>query len=172
MTPSNPSQRLPLGSGPAKDEGVGDWQSHPFLEGLSPDHLTTLTEFAMPTGFAADEVIFREGEIANRFYLILEGHVVLETRTPDGSPVKADSITTGEVLGWSWLFPPYIWHFTARASSSVKAMFFYGTWLREFCATDPVFGFELMRRTAAVVIRRLQATRQQLIRSAVRLRAV
>ena len=126
----------------------------------------------MPTSFAADEVIFREGEIANRFYLILEGCVILETKTPDRSSVKADSLTTGDVLGWSWLFPPYIWNFTARATSCVHAIFFYGTWLRERCAVDPVFGHELMRRTATVVIRRLQATRQQLIRSAVRLRAV
>ena len=103
------------------DEEPGKWKTHPFLEGLSPEHLATLTECAMPTGFAADEIIFREGEMANRFYLILEGCVVLETRTPDGLSVKADAITTGDVLGWSWLFPPYAWNFTARASSSVRA---------------------------------------------------
>jgi len=154
------------------DEGASDWKSHPFLENFSPEHLAVLTECAMPSGFAADEVIFREGEMANRFYLILEGCVVLETKAPDRSSVKADSLTAGDVLGWSWLFPPYVWNFTARATSSVRAIFFYGTWLRERCATDPAFGCELMRRMAGVVIRRLQATRQQLIRSAVRQRAV
>lgn len=147
------------------DEGAGNWKSHPFLEGFSPEHLAALTECAMPTEFAANEVIFREDEMANRFYLILEGVVVLETKTPDCSAVKADSVTAGEVLGWSWLFPPYFWNFTARATSRVRAIFFYGTWLRERCATDPVFGYELMRRVTAVVIHRLQATRQQLIRS-------
>jgi CRP/FNR family cyclic AMP-dependent transcriptional regulator len=151
---------------------AGNWKSHPFLEGFSPEHLATLTECAMPSGFAVDEVIFREGELANRFYLILEGCVILETQTPDHSSVKADSLTSGDVLGWSWLFPPYVWNFTARATSSVRAIFFYGTWLRERSTVDPVFGYELMRRMTGVVIRRLQATRQQLIRSAVRLRAV
>jgi CRP-like cAMP-binding protein len=164
----------PLGHADASrwDKGAADWKSHPFLEGFSPEHLAALTECAMPTEFTANEVIFREREIANRFYLILEGVVVLEAKTPDCSAVKADSVTAGDVLGWSWLFPPYFWNFTARATSRVRAIFFYGTWLRERCATDPVFGYELMRRMAAVVIHRLQATRQQLIRSAARLRAV
>lgn len=154
------------------DEDAGDWKSHPFLTDLSPEHLAALTECAMPSGFAADEIIFREGELANRFYLILEGCVILEAKAPDSSSVKAGSLTAGDVLGWSWLFPPYVWNFTARTTSSVRAIFFYGTWLRERCTSDPAFGYELMRRMAGVVIRRLQATRQQLIRSTVRLRAL
>jgi CRP/FNR family transcriptional regulator, cyclic AMP receptor protein len=69
------------------------------------------------------------------------------------------------VLGWSWLFPPYTWNFTARALTPVRAIFFYGTWLRERCDVEPELGYELMRRTAAVLMRRLQATRQQLIQA-------
>ena len=163
MTPSNPSNRLPSGNGPARDEGVADWQSHPFLEGLSPEHLTALVECAMPSGFEAGEVVFREGEIANRFYLILQGRVVLEAAVRNHPPVPVDSVGAGGVLGWSWLFPPCTWHFTARAIQPVQAIFFYGTWLRERCAADPAFGYELMRRTATVVVRRLQAARLQLI---------
>ena len=154
------------------DEGADNWKSHPFLNDFSPDHLAVLTECAMPTEFAPDEIIFREGEMANRFYLILEGVAVLETKTLESSSVKVDSVTAGDVLGWSWLFAPYVWNFTARATSRVRAIFLYGTWLRERCATDPAFGYELMRRMAAVVIHRLQAARQQLIRSTTRQRAV
>lgn len=154
------------------DEGAGDWKSHPFLKDLSPEHLVALTECAMPTEFTAGEVIFREGEMANRFYLILEGLIVLETKAQDCSSVNVDSISVGDVLGWSWLFPPYLWNFRARATSRVRAIFFYGTWLRERCVTDPAFGYELMRRMAEVVIHRLQATRQQLIRATARQRAV
>ena len=162
----------PLHPDTTRWEGAGDWKSHPFLADLSPEHLAELTACAMPSGFAADEIIFREGEMANRFYLILEGCVILETKTPDALSVKVDSLSAGDVLGWSWLFPPYLWNFTARATGSVRAVFFYGTWLRERCSAEPVFGHELMRRVAGVVVRRLQATRQQLIRSAARLRAV
>jgi CRP/FNR family transcriptional regulator, cyclic AMP receptor protein len=121
----------------------------------------------MPTDFKAEQVIFREGEMANRFYLILEGRVALETEAADHPPLLVDSVTAGDVLGWSWLFPPYTWNFTARALEPVRANFFYGTWLRERCATEPALGYELMRRTVGVVIRRLQATRHQLIGLAV-----
>jgi len=68
------------------------------------------------------------------------------------------------VLGWSWLFPPYNWHFSARAVEPTTAIFFYGTRLREECEDDPAFGFELMKRVAAIVIQRLQVTRVQLLR--------
>jgi CRP-like cAMP-binding protein len=118
----------------------------------------------MPTRFEAEQLIFREGEMANRFYLILEGRVVLEADAPDRPPVLVDYASTGDVLGWSWLFPPYIWNFTARAVEPGRAIFFYGTWLRERCGSDPSLGYELMRCTAGVMIHRLQAARQELVR--------
>lgn len=166
MTRSTRPNASPSETGPAREKGVASWSSHPFLEDLSPEHLAILAECAMPTGFEAGQVVFREGEMANRFYLILEGRMVLEAGVREQPPVAVDTIAAGEVLGWSWLFPPYTWSFSARAVEPVRAIFFYGTWLRERCVADPGFGCELMRRTAAVVIRRLQATRMQLIRLA------
>ncbi len=165
MTPPAP-QGVPGSQRPAGGEEAANWKSHPFLQAFSAEHLGLLAECAMPTTFKPGQVIFREGEMANRFYLILEGCVVLETEAPDRPPVPVDSVTAGDVLGWSWLFPPYTLNFTARAVQPVRAIFFYGTWLRERCASDPALGYELMRRTAGILIRRLQATRQQLIRLA------
>lgn len=155
----------PNADGSAREAAVAGWQSHPFLEGLSAEHLAVLQDCAMVTGFPAKHVIFRQGEIANRFYLVLQGHVVLEAEK-GRTRVRVDSISSGEVLGWSWLFPPYAWNFTAQTIEPVRAVFFYGTWLRERCASDPAFGYELMRRMAAVVIRRLTAARLQLLRLA------
>jgi CRP/FNR family transcriptional regulator, cyclic AMP receptor protein len=168
MNPQDHTKAAPPADRRALDEGAVGWKSHPFLQGLSAEYLTTLAECAMPTSFKAEQVIFREGEMANRFYLILEGHVVLEADAPDRPPVPVECISTGDVLGWSWLYAPYVWNFTARAVEPVRAIFFYGTWLRERCDADPVLGYELMRRTAGLVIRRLQATRQQLVRLAAR----
>ena len=76
-----------------------------------------------------------------------------------------DQLGAGDVLGWSWLFPPYTWNFSARTLEPVKAVFFYGTWLRERSETDLTLGYELMQRTASVLMRRLQATRQQLVKA-------
>jgi CRP/FNR family transcriptional regulator, cyclic AMP receptor protein len=147
-------------------EGGGmHWRAHPFLDDLHPDHLAILASCAMPTRFVTDQIIFREGDMANRFYLILEGRVGVGADAPDRPPVLVEHLAAGDVLGWSWLFPPYVWNFTARAVEPVRATFFYGTWLREQCEAKPVFGYELMKRTAAVAVRRLQATRQELVRA-------
>jgi CRP/FNR family cyclic AMP-dependent transcriptional regulator len=165
MNPRPESQsQLPANAG----MGLGHpavWQNHPFLRGLNESQLAVLAECAMTTSYAAEQLIFREGETANRFYLIVEGRVQVEAEAPDRPAVPVEVVTAGEVLGWSWLFPPYTWNFTARALTPVRAIFFYGTWLRERCDVDPELGYELMRRTAAVLMRRLQATRQQLIQA-------
>jgi len=138
---------------------------HPFLHGLKPEHLRLLTQNAMRMHYAAGELIFREGDPANRFYLIEEGHVSLESPRRDENGVLIESIGAGDVLGWSWLFQPYYWHFDARATEPTSAIFFYGTHLREACEDDHDLGYELMKRMAQVVIRRLQATRQRLVKA-------
>lgn len=137
----------------------------PFLSGLSEQHQQTLLDCAMFQEFAQGEIIFREGDPANRFYLILEGEVTLESDGREQDPILVQKIGAGDVLGWSWLFAPYYWHFNARTTSvqPTKAIFFYGTRLREICEEDACFGYELMKRIASVVIQRLQATRKELL---------
>jgi CRP-like cAMP-binding protein len=136
---------------------------HPFLHGMKPEHLAILTECAMPAEFKKGELIFREGDPANRFYLIRSGRVELQAKVQERDCMLIQTIGPGDVLGWSWLFPPYYWHFDARATSPVKAIFFYGTWLREYSEQDHNLGYELMKRTAEVVIKRLQAARKYLV---------
>jgi CRP/FNR family transcriptional regulator, cyclic AMP receptor protein len=138
---------------------------HPFGHDLSLAHVQALAECAMPAQFVAGELIFREGDPANRFYLVQSGKVVLESRTEGGLPVRIGAVGPGEVLGWSWLFPPYAWHFDARAVEPVTAIFFYATRLREFCDQNHDLGYELLKRMAAIVVKRLQITRRQLIES-------
>ena len=136
---------------------------HPMFKGLAPQYLNLLAEVAMLKEFQADEVIFREGDPANRFYLILEGDIALESSRPESAPVRLQVIGAEDVLGWSWLFPPYYWHFDARALTPTKAIFFYGTWLRENCERDHDLGYELIKRMSAVVIGRLQAVRKRVV---------
>ena len=137
--------------------------SHPFLEGMTAHQRRILTDCAMVSRFAPGELIFREGDPANRFYLIHKGKVALESYVSDKGIIQIDEIGSGNLLGWSWLFPPYYWHFDARAVEPTIAVFFYGTPLREECETDHDFGYELMKRMAEVVIKRLQCTRRQLL---------
>jgi len=134
----------------------------PFLNGMIPRHLRTIAECAMPSSFDGGELIFREGDVANRFYLVQEGSVALESRSRQSDPIRIQTIGPGDVLGWSWLFPPYLWHFDARAIDPVKVLFVYGSRMREHCEDDHDFGYELVRRMAEVMMIRLQATRWQL----------
>jgi len=136
---------------------------HPFLAGMNRTELSLLTDCAMVVHFAPGEVIFHEGELANRFYLIESGKVILESNGAAVDPVVIDRIGAGDLLGWSWMFPPYVWHFTARAAEPVTAIFFYGTILREYCERDHALGYELFKRMGAVMIKRLQAAREKLV---------
>ena len=109
-----------------------DVAAHPFLIGLAESHIRLLADCAMRARFRAQEVIFREGEIANRFYLLNTGKVILEsTQEIGGPPVVIDTIGPGDLFGWSWIFPPHTWHFTALAAEPTAAIFFYGTILRD-----------------------------------------
>jgi CRP-like cAMP-binding protein len=136
---------------------------HPFLAGMNRSQLTLLTDCAMVVHFNPGELIFREGELANRFYLIETGKVVLESSGRCGEPVVIDEVNAGNLLGWSWMFPPYVWHFTARAAERTEAVFFYGTILREYCERDHSLGYELFKRMSAVMVKRLQAARGKML---------
>jgi len=135
--------------------------NHPFAKGMPRRVIDRIADFAMEAEFAKGDHIFREGEPANRFYLILEGRVELETFLGERGVARVQTLGAGEVLGWSWLFPPYYWHFDARAVEPTRAIFLYGTPLRELCEEDPQLGYELLKRIAALVVARLQATRQR-----------
>ena len=149
----------------SRDQLRHQLEAHPFFNGMSPEHITIFAEYATVTEFVAGQPIFHEGDPANCFYLILEGSVALEANLPPGGGQVIDHLGASEVLGWSWLFPPYRWHFAARALTPTKAVFFYGTWLRERCDQDPRLGLELMKRVTGVIVRRLQTTRQRLGRA-------
>jgi CRP/FNR family cyclic AMP-dependent transcriptional regulator len=136
---------------------------HPFLAGMNGAQLALLTDCAVVVHFDPGQVIFREGEFANRFYLIETGKVILESSGRFGNPVVIDKVAAGDLLGWSWMFPPYVWHFTARAVEPTEAIFFYGTILREYCERDHALGYELFKRMSAVMIKRLQAARDKML---------
>jgi CRP/FNR family transcriptional regulator, cyclic AMP receptor protein len=135
---------------------------HPFLAGLNRTQLALLTDCAMSARFKKGEVILREGEFADRFYLLETGKVALESELGFNEPVTIETIGAGELLGWSWMFPPYVWHFTARAIQPTQAIFFYGTILREYCERDHSLGYELFKRMSAVMVKRLQAAREKM----------
>ena len=138
-------------------------RKYAFFDGMRPEHLAKLAEGAKVGQFKEGAVLFREGEPANQFYLIESGRILLEVHEPAVGTTPVQTLSAGDVLGWSWLFPPFVWHFQARAVEPSKAIILNGAHLLVSAEHDHDFGYELMKRVAQVVIRRLQAARKQLL---------
>lgn len=138
-------------------------KEHPFFAELSDEHIALLVGCAKNVVFKAGEFLFREGEDADSFYIIRHGKVVVETFVPQKGPISIQTRDTGEVLGWSWLVPPYRWHFDARAFELTRALLLDGKCLRDKLDKDHDLGYELMRRFSLLIAQRLEATRLQLM---------
>jgi CRP-like cAMP-binding protein len=136
---------------------------HPFFQDLPAPHLALLVGCASNVRFAAGEFLFHAGEEANRFFLVREGHVAIEIAPPGGAAHTLQTIGAGNVLGWSWLIPPYRWKFDARTIEPTRALALDGQCLRTKCEADHDLGYELLKRFAQVLEERLQATRLQLL---------
>ncbi len=136
---------------------------HPFFGGMEEPYLQLFVDCASNVRFSAGEMIFREGDEANTFYLIRHGRVALETSAPERGTAIIQTLDEGEVLGWSWLVAPFRWRFDARAMEPVRAIALDGRCLRGRSEEDHDLGYELMKRCAQVMEQRLQATRLQLL---------
>jgi CRP-like cAMP-binding protein len=135
---------------------------HPFFKGIDLRHLEFIALVASEQSFEADELIFQEGDEAETFYLISRGSVMLGTFIPGKGLANIESLGNGEVLGWSWLIPPYQWHFSARAIQQTQVIVLDGVQLRQQSEEDHEFGFELYKRLVLIIGQRLRATRMRL----------
>ncbi|MCC6963068.1 MAG: cyclic nucleotide-binding domain-containing protein [candidate division Zixibacteria bacterium] len=137
--------------------------AHPFIRGLRPDHVQLMVGCSRNVKFEGGQFIFREGQEANEFYILRHGQVNLEIHGPKRHVVTIHTVREGDVLGWSWLFPPYLWHFDARAMELTRAIALDAKCLRAKCEEDPVLGYELAKRLAHVIEHRLQGATLQLL---------
>ncbi|MBK8025279.1 MAG: cyclic nucleotide-binding domain-containing protein [Chloroflexi bacterium] len=135
----------------------------PFFEGLDPQYVELLAGCATNVVFKADTFLFREGDEAKQFFVIREGGISIEIFVPGQGHVTIQSVDEGDVVGWSWLFPPYRWMFTGRVIVPVRAIALDGECLRKKCEEDPRLGYEFFKRFSHLLVERLQATRLQLL---------
>ncbi|HZO62170.1 MAG TPA: cyclic nucleotide-binding domain-containing protein [Gaiellaceae bacterium] len=135
----------------------------PVFAGLDDARLGLVAGCARTTGFEAGDYLFREGAQADTFYLVRQGRVTIEIFVPGRGALAIQTVDPGDVIGWSWLFPPYRWHFDARALDAVRAVAFDGACLRGKCEADHTLGYELLGRFSPLMLERLQATRMQLL---------
>jgi CRP-like cAMP-binding protein len=137
----------------------------PFLNGMTARQLESLAADSMFANFEVGKRTMKEGGSSNRFHIILEGRVELELPVLGGEVVHIETLGAGDVFGWSWLFAPYHCHFDARVVAPTRTIFFYGTHLhmRDLCEENHDLGYELMKRFSAIVVKRLEATRRELM---------
>jgi CRP-like cAMP-binding protein len=146
----------------ADQDLVNTFAGHAFLRGLNHRHLLALASGARPVIFAPNEYLAREGETARAFYLVQSGHVAVQARGPNHRPVRVQTVGPGDVVGWSWIVPPYRWQFDCQAVETVRGLMFDAQWLRERCEQDQQLGHSLLQHLVAVISARLAATRRQL----------
>jgi CRP-like cAMP-binding protein len=137
--------------------------AHPFFAALTDAQLAALSEDAVTETFTAGQRLFDEGGIADRFWLIEQGNIALDMRLPGRGDQIVETLGPGTVLGWSWLHPPYRWHFGAMARVATTTIAFDAASVRRRCDADPAFGYAALRSFTPVITERLQATRLRLL---------
>jgi CRP/FNR family transcriptional regulator, cyclic AMP receptor protein len=131
--------------------------------GMEPDQLSLIAGCAQNRVFEEGEYLMREGDDADAFYVIRTGQVAMEIFVPQRGPVVIETIDEGDLLGWSWLMPPYRCHLDARAVDTVHTVAFDAVCLRGKADEDPALGYELLKRFIPVIVERLQATRVRIL---------
>jgi CRP/FNR family transcriptional regulator, cyclic AMP receptor protein len=136
---------------------------HPLFAGFEPGHLGIVQGCARMRRFEAGQYVFREGEHADEFFLIRHGRVALEIAAPGHKPIMFATLGVGEIVGTSWLIPPYRWMFDARAMELTAVIGIDAACLREKCEHDHDLGYLMMKRFLPILEAQLHATRMQIL---------
>jgi CRP-like cAMP-binding protein len=137
--------------------------AHAFFSALSEDYIKLLSEFVVERQVAKGEVLFQQGKVADKFYLVRKGQISVQVPALVGPPLELQILGENQMLGWSWLIPPYRWNFMARAVEDTELLEFDGQAILARCENDPKFGYELFKRFTALMSERLNAARQKMM---------
>jgi CRP-like cAMP-binding protein len=141
------------------DETLAPLVNHPLLGKLSTRNQRVLAATGEP--FAVESAMLaHEGDPARTLFLIQSGFVELTTIDRRGRRVLVQTIGPGEIVGWSWMVPPYLWQFEVRAAGRVCGVQYDAEWLRDRCEQDRDLGYELLRYMYGILADRLSATRR------------
>jgi CRP-like cAMP-binding protein len=134
-----------------------------IFRGMKPAHLGLITGCAANVRYEAGTFVGRAGDQADRFWIIRQGRVALELFSPGRPPMTISTMSQGDVVGFSWLLPPYQLHFDIHALTLTQALLFDGRCLRGKCDSDPELGYELVSRFSRIIVDRIQAMSLQLM---------
>lgn len=138
-------------------------KTHPFFQAFNASTIEQLGGCGRHIQFEPDEQIAKAETPADAFYIVQSGHVAIEIMHPSRGPMMLQTLGSDDILGWSWLFPPYQWTYDIRAIEATRAIKMDGACLRGKCEADPAMGYELMKNFASVITNRLHSTRLRLL---------
>ncbi|WP_435099596.1 cyclic nucleotide-binding domain-containing protein [Arhodomonas sp. AD133] len=138
-------------------------REHPLFRGLDPAFVDVVCGCARNTRFESGEYLRREGDEADALYLIRQGLVALEINAPGRGAIRFQTLADGELVGVSWLVPPYRWMYDARVVERTRAIALDARCLRGKCDADPALGYEVLKRLLPTLVSRLHATRMQVL---------
>jgi len=136
-------------------------RQHSFFKDVPKEYIDFIVGCTSHVVFKAEEVVLSEGQAADKFYLIRSGKVAIYIDKP--SEIIIQTIGEGDILGWSWLIPPHLYRFSAKAVENTRALALDGKCLREKCESNPDLGYRFLKRLVGVLTERLEATRMQLL---------
>ena len=148
---------------PVSVAGAAELAGHAFLRGMPDAHVAVLARSCRGTAVRAGHRFFEEGGTADRFWLIVSGHVALDVSAPGRSRLIVETLGKGDLLGLSWLVPPYEWQFGAIAVQDTMAFELNALAVRAACEGDPGLGYELLRRVMPAASSRLHAARIRML---------
>ncbi len=135
----------------------------PLFKGLKPEHIRQIASCAEVAQYEAGQFLGRAGEPADWFWVIRQGRIALETHTPGRAPVPVQTVTTDDVIGWSWLIRPHVLRFDIHALTASRTIKIDGKRLREMCTRDHELGYALIECISQVLVRRMEAMSMQLM---------
>jgi CRP-like cAMP-binding protein len=137
--------------------------AHPFFSDFSDDVLTFLSECSSTLDIKKGQILFRQGEKAEKFYVVLDGQISIEMPAIMGPTLEIQKLVNDQVLGWSWLIYPYQWNFQTKAEEDTQLLQFDGTAILARCEQEPKFGYEVLKKFAGLMSVRLNAARQKMM---------
>jgi len=147
----------------SKQSIEGYLSNHDFFSGMDSSYLKFLSDSATEQQIKAGDVLFQYGKNADKFYLLRKGQVAIQVPALMGPALDIQTLVDDQILGWSWLIPPYRWNFLARALEDSELLEFDGSAVLARCQEDPKFGYELFKRFATLMSERLNAARQKMM---------
>ena len=138
-------------------------REHSLFAGMDQDQVDYVAGCGQLRRFKEGDYLTRENDPADYFFLLLEGRALIETHQHNLPAAPLLTINANDIVGWSWLIPPYRYQFDARATTNLRTVELNGRCIRDKCEGDPALGYELLKRLASVMVSRIHGARFQLL---------